>query len=151
MNIFLCTKRHLIIVIVVLGGLCVQSSNRALKDWERPAVFAMRHLATAFCISWSPVTVTEPCHRDGPVTGSLGPSRTAKAYRDRQASFIKPLLAEQQRHVSCVGAGRNWTHAFRVGVTGHRLRLSPTTVTPCCTKATNTNTATPEGPWSQPS
>jgi hypothetical protein len=25
----------------------------------------------------------------------------------RQASFIKPLLAEQQRHVSCVGAGRD--------------------------------------------
>ncbi len=25
----------------------------------------------------------------------------------RQASFIKPLLAEQQRHLSCVGAGRN--------------------------------------------
>jgi hypothetical protein len=26
---------------------------------------------------------------------------------NRQSSFIKPLLAEQQRHVSCVGAGRN--------------------------------------------
>ncbi len=25
----------------------------------------------------------------------------------RQASFIKPLMAEQQRHVSCVGDGRN--------------------------------------------
>ena len=23
-------------------------------------------------------------------------------------------MAEQQRHVSCVGAGRNWTHAVRV-------------------------------------
>ncbi len=32
----------------------------------------------------------------------------------RQASFIKPLMAEQRRHVSCVGDGRNWTHAVRV-------------------------------------
>ncbi len=28
-------------------------------------------------------------------------------YNSRQASFIKQLLAEQQRHVSCVEAGRN--------------------------------------------
>ena len=27
---------------------------------------------------------------------------------NRQASFIKPLMAEQQWHVSCFGDGRNW-------------------------------------------
>ena len=36
----------------------------------------------------------------------------------RQPSFIKPLMAEQQRHVS---DGRNWTH-----VTGPCFRRSPT-------------------------
>ena len=33
---------------------------------------------------------------------------------NRQARFIKPLMAEQQRHISCVGDGRNWTHAVIV-------------------------------------
>ncbi len=41
--------------------------------------------------------------------------------------MIKPLLEEQQRQVSCVGAGRNRTHAVQVGVAGHRFCLSPTT------------------------
>ena len=54
--------------------------------------------------------------------------RASGPARREQASFIKPLLAEQHRHVSCVGAGRNRTHAVRVRVTGHRFRLSPTTL-----------------------
>jgi hypothetical protein len=32
----------------------------------------------------------------------------------RQAGFIKQLMAEQQRHVSCFGDGRNRTHAVTV-------------------------------------
>ncbi len=32
----------------------------------------------------------------------------------RQASFVKPLMAEQRRHVSCVGDGWNRTHAVQV-------------------------------------
>ncbi len=38
----------------------------------------------------------------------------------RQASFVKPLMAEQRRHVSCVGDGGNWTHAVKV-----RMWLDP--------------------------
>ena len=38
----------------------------------------------------------------------------------RQASFIKPLMTEQRRHVSCVGDGGNWTHAIQV-----RMWLDP--------------------------
>ncbi len=33
---------------------------------------------------------------------------------NRQASFIKPLMAEQRRHISCVGDGGNRTHAVQV-------------------------------------
>ena len=47
-------------------------------------------------------------------------------FSDKQASFIKQLLAEQQRHILCFGAGRNRTHAVLVRVTGHSFRLSPT-------------------------
>ncbi len=32
----------------------------------------------------------------------------------RQASSIKPLMAEQRRHVLCVGDGGNWTHSVQV-------------------------------------
>ncbi len=32
----------------------------------------------------------------------------------RQASFVKPLMAEQIRHKSCVGNGGNWIHAVQV-------------------------------------
>ena len=37
------------------------------------------------------------------------PGRTSwhRRFKFRQAGFIKPLMAEQQRHVSCVGDGRN--------------------------------------------
>ena len=32
----------------------------------------------------------------------------------KQASFIKLLMAEQWRHISCVGDGWNWTHTVQV-------------------------------------
>jgi hypothetical protein len=35
-------------------------------------------------------------------------------YIYRQASFIWPLMAEQRRHILCVGNGWNWTHTAQV-------------------------------------
>ncbi len=45
----------------------------------------------------------------------------------QESCFIKPLMAEQRRHVSCVGESGSWTHAVRVKfyvLTAPRLRLS---------------------------
>ncbi len=42
--------------------------------------------------------------------------RNANSHTGRQACFIKQLIAEQRRHVSCVGDGGNWTHAVQVRI-----------------------------------
>ncbi len=46
--------------------------------------------------------------------------KTKQSSVSRHASFIKPLMAEQRRHVLCVGVGGNWTHSDQV-----RMWLDP--------------------------
>ncbi len=83
--------------------------------------------------AWVRIHVAESMSQSSNLENSGSTTPWDNAYHQRthsllKASFIKLLLAVQWRHVSCVGAGRNWTPAVRVRVTGHRFRLIPATL-----------------------
>ncbi len=75
--------------------------QRMKEDAQRPSsvIVGQRGNYANCSASWTPSTDSEQ-------------KQSGVLYLDltnvfRQASFIKPLMAEQRRHVSCFGDGRN--------------------------------------------